>query len=109
MVNRQLLADMGYDMPRTQEEFMGLCRRIQERREETGVRAYAFGMLYNDAAAVVAMPFLLDAYTDSEYVQWLNLYRIIRQGFPLKIRHLPVSLRELMSWKAWGCMRTATS
>ena len=75
MVNRQLLADMGYDMPRTQEEFMGLCRRIQERREETGVRAYAFGMLYNDAAAVVAMPFLLDAYTDSEYVQWLNLYR----------------------------------
>ena len=32
-------------------------------------------MLYNDAAAVVAMPFLLDAYTDSEYVQWLNLYR----------------------------------
>ena len=65
MVNRQLLADMGYDMPRTQEEFMGLCRRIQERREETGVRAYAFGMLYNDAAAVV----------DSEYVQWLNLYR----------------------------------
>lgn len=75
MVNQQLLTDLGYSMPRTQEEFMELCRQIQAQREETGVRAYAFGMLYNDAAAVVAMPFLLDAYTDSEYVQWLNRYR----------------------------------
>lgn len=75
MVNRRLLTELGYELPRTQEEFTGLCRQIQERREETGVRAYSFGMLYNEASAMVAMPFLLDAYTGSEYVQWLNQYR----------------------------------
>ena len=75
MVNRRLLTDLGYDLPRTQDEFIELCRQIQERREETGVRAYAFGMLYKEASALVSMPFLLDAYTDSAYVQWLTRYR----------------------------------
>lgn len=75
MVNKALLKELGYEMPGTQEEFVKLCRQIQERREETGVRAYAFGMLYDDSAALVSMPFLLDAYTDSSYVQWLARYR----------------------------------
>ena len=65
-------------------------------------------MLYNDAAAVVAMPFLLDAYTDSEYVQWLNLYRNNPAGVSFENPAFARALRELMSWKAWGCMRTET-
>lgn len=75
MVNTALLNDLGYSMPETQEEFVNLCRQIQERREETGVRPYAFGMLYDESAALVSMPFLLDTYTDSAYVQWLTRYR----------------------------------
>ena len=75
MVNRRLLEELGYEMPQTQDEFVELCRQIQDRREETGVRAYAFGMLYNESAAIDTMPFLLDAYTDNAYVQWLTQYR----------------------------------
>lgn len=75
MVNARLLEDLGCAVPDTQEEFVSLCRNLQVRREETGVRAYAYSMLYNDAAALAAMPFLLGAYTDSAYVQWLSKYR----------------------------------
>ncbi len=75
MVNKRVLKELGYDLPGTQDEFIELCRRIQARREETGVRAYAFGMLYNEMSALGAMPFFLDAYTDSAYVQWLTRYR----------------------------------
>lgn len=75
MVNKRLLGELGYEMPGTQAEFLEICRQIQGRREETGVRAYAFGMLYSEASALGAMPFLLDAYTDNEYVQWLARYR----------------------------------
>ena len=75
MINKQLLGELGYTMPRTKDELISLCSQIQAGREETGVRAYAFGMLYDDSAALGAMPFLLDAYTDSSYVQWLAQYR----------------------------------
>lgn len=75
MVNMRLLKELGYELPETQEEFIRLCRQIQSAGEDTGVRAYACSMLYNDSSAVVAMPFLLDAYTDSGYVQWLTQYR----------------------------------
>lgn len=74
-VNRRILEELGYEMPRTQKELMEVCRQIQAAEEETGVRAYACSMLYSGSSAVISMPFLLDAYTDSAYVQWLARYR----------------------------------
>lgn len=74
-VNQRLLKELGYEMPKSQEELIQLCRKLQEKEKESGVRAYACSMLYSSSSAVVSMPFLLDAYTDSEYVQWLARYR----------------------------------
>lgn len=74
-VNQRQLKEMGYEVPQTQEELTELCRQIQAEKEVTGVRAYACSMLYSESSAVVTMPFLLDAYTDSSYVQWLASYR----------------------------------
>ena len=75
LVNTRLLRELGYEMPQTQEAFIRLCRQVQADRERTGVRAFALNMLYDASAALASIPFLIDAYTDGEYVQWLTRYR----------------------------------
>ncbi len=75
LVNTRLLRELGYEMPQTREAFIRLCRQVQADREKTGVRAFALNMLYDASSALASIPFLIDAYTDGEYVQWLMKYR----------------------------------
>ena len=107
MVNQRLLTELGYELPRTQDEFVELCGRLQESREETGVRAYAFGMLYDERAALGAMPFFLDAYTDSAYVQWLSQYRRDPSAVSFQDPAFARVLQELEELKALGLCQSS--
>lgn len=107
MVNQRLLTELGHELPRTQDEFAALCGRLQESREETGVRAYAFGMLYDERAALGAMPFFLDAYTDSAYVQWLSQYRRDPSSVSFQDPAFVRVLRELEELKAMGLCQSS--
>ena len=84
MVNRQLWR-IWDDMPRTQKEFIGLCRSSRQRRRRPGVQGLClWDALQWQRSSSGGHALLLDAYTDSEYVQWLNLYRNNPQGFPFE-------------------------
>ncbi|WP_320977429.1 ABC transporter substrate-binding protein, partial [Enterocloster asparagiformis] len=107
MVNQRLLTELGYELPQTQDEFVELCGRLQESREETGVRAYAFGMLYDERAALGAMPFFLDAYTDSAYVQWLSQYRRDPSSVSFQDPAFVRVLQELEELKALGLCQSS--